>query len=91
VVTILLAHHCGYIWLVKQRQFSERAAPTAMLVEAAEDQHGPVEIGCFPYHRSIAQYALELHHGGRVFPVFGSGLDLCSGAPVHRSIFDPKQ
>jgi hypothetical protein len=26
-----------------------------------------------------------------VFPVFGSGLDLCSGAAAHGSIFDPEQ
>jgi hypothetical protein len=59
----MLVHNAGYLWLVKQRQFLERAEPTEKLVEEIHRSQGQIVIGCFPYAADIAEFAVLLHTG----------------------------
>jgi hypothetical protein len=61
IVTVVLAvvcHNYGYLWIKKQRQFAERAAPTQDLVRFSQQNTGPIYIKCFPYGAEIAELAL---------------------------------
>ena len=60
LLTLLVAHHTGYIWLKKRGQFLERAAATEDLLRLARGHHGPIYITCFPYGREVAEKAIEI-------------------------------
>jgi hypothetical protein len=60
VAVVMMAHNCGYIWTRKQRQFEERARPTAALTEYGRKFSGPVPVRCFPYAMVLAELTLEI-------------------------------
>ena len=54
----------GYLWMVKDRQYQERAAPTArLLVELESHPPGPVLIESFPMNPWIAKMTTRLVPG----------------------------
>lgn len=57
---LILLHNTGMIWVRKQRQFQERAAPTEKLLQQARQSSGPIELRCFPQPRIVAEDALRL-------------------------------
>jgi len=63
LVSVIFVHNCAYIWIVKQAQFLERAAPTERLVQFAAGVEGPVYIHCFPYGMESAVRAVEMRLG----------------------------
>ncbi len=63
VMTVMILHNAGYIWVRKQRQFRERAAPTEQLIELARKTSGPIWIRCFPRGKDVAQEAVRLATG----------------------------
>jgi len=65
---LIIAHNCLYLWIRKQRQFAERAAPTEALVEFAAKTQRPIVIECFPYSPVLAQMALELRLKRKAYP-----------------------
>ncbi len=75
LVVIIVAHNCLYLWIRKQQQYLERAAPTEALVEFASKTAGPVYVHCFPYDVSVAQYAVEIRLNKQCFPM-APGRDL---------------
>jgi hypothetical protein len=82
-LAVILLGNIGYLWLKKEPQFRDRAAPTrellAILNEAGFEDTGtePVYVCGFPLHESIGRSAVE------GFTRFGSGrvafLDRCEG------------
>lgn len=60
---LILLHNCGYLWIRKQPQFLERAAPTEALLHFAGKVKGPVYVHYFPYGFEVAQHAVELAIG----------------------------
>jgi hypothetical protein len=56
-------HNAGYLWVIKQRQFLQRAEPTERLMEELRRPQGQIVIGCFPYAADIAEFAVLLHTG----------------------------
>jgi hypothetical protein len=55
---LIAAHNLGYLWVKKQRQFAERAAPTHDLVRFSKQHAGPIYVKCFPYGPEVAELAL---------------------------------
>jgi hypothetical protein len=54
LIPAFLILNVGYMWLVKDRQMVERAAPTTALIhELAQRQPGPVRLSGFPYPIAI--------------------------------------
>ena len=60
LAAVIIVHNCAYIWVRKQAQFLEMAAPTERLVVFAAEVEGPVYIHCFPYGIEAAQRAVEM-------------------------------
>ena len=53
-VSAFLVFNVGYMWIVKDRQMAERAAPTTALIqELKQRQPGPVRLSGFPYPIAI--------------------------------------
>ncbi|HET8547452.1 MAG TPA: hypothetical protein VFL57_05595, partial [Bryobacteraceae bacterium] len=57
--TVIILQQCAWIWTRKHEQFVLRARPTEELVNLVRSSSGPVYVKCFPYHESIAHYALQ--------------------------------
>jgi hypothetical protein len=55
--------NCGYIWTKKQRQYSERAAPTHDLVKFSKSTTGPILVKCFEYGTEVAELAVRIGAG----------------------------
>ncbi|MEO8593946.1 MAG: hypothetical protein ABI759_11545 [Candidatus Solibacter sp.] len=66
LATVLVAHQVLYLFVRKQRQFMERAAPTEQLLVLAGTQSGTLFIDCFPYSVLTAELAVRMTYGGRV-------------------------
>jgi hypothetical protein len=66
LATLVVCHHCAYLWTKKHDQFLERALPTESLLTLARNHQGPIYLGCFPYDSSIAKVAVGVYHGDRV-------------------------
>ena len=60
LAAVIILHNCVYLWVRKQGQFLELAAPTEQLVVFASEIEGPVFVHCFPYGFEAAQRAVEL-------------------------------
>lgn len=60
---MMLAHNAGYIWIKKQAQFVERAAPTEQLMQLARQTTAPIWVRCFPRTTWIAEEAVHLGTG----------------------------
>lgn len=63
IVTVVLAHNLGYLWIKKRPQFMERAAPTDQLIALARRTSGPLWVRCFPRTPYIAEEAVHLAAG----------------------------
>jgi hypothetical protein len=63
LAAVIVLHNCGYLWIRKQAQYLERAAPTEQLIKFARQTNGPVYVHCFPYSRWIAEAAVEVGAG----------------------------
>ena len=59
-IALILIHQFGYLWLVKQYQYSNRAEPTEELVRVAQASGQTVHASCFPYTPIIADLALRM-------------------------------
>jgi hypothetical protein len=66
LLVVVVGANCSYIWIRKQRQFVERAAPTEQLVEFARHAGGTVYVHCFPYGFDAADWAVQLRLGKQV-------------------------
>jgi hypothetical protein len=75
VGALLISHNCLYVSLHKHQQYVKRAAPTEELIRVVAKSDGPVFVKSFPYHRVIAEYAIEL----------------MTGKPKQVLVFDPRQ
>jgi len=62
-VVVMLAHNIGYLWTKKRRQFEERAAPTAQLIDFAARTRGRIWVRCFPLPKIVAEEAVRLGAG----------------------------
>ena len=62
-VVVMLAHNVGYLWTKKRRQFEERAAPTAQLIDFAARTRGRIWVRCFPLPKIVAEEAVRLGAG----------------------------
>jgi hypothetical protein len=87
----VIAHNCGYLWIVKHRQYVERAEPTEELVRQAERVSGPVSLACFPYSLAVADAALRVRLGTyRALqwepPVTGKAAGACGSKTILRGI-----
>jgi hypothetical protein len=69
LAAVVVIHNCGYLWIRKQGQYLERAAPTEQLVVFAAGVEGPVFLHCFPMGMEDAQWAVELRLGKQAFPM----------------------
>jgi hypothetical protein len=65
----IIAHNIAYLWVRKQAQFLELAAPTEQLVAFAAQVEGPVFVHCFPYGMETAQWAVELRLHKQAYPM----------------------
>jgi hypothetical protein len=63
LVTVIVLHNCIYLWTYKQRQFKERAMPTAALIDVLKSTSGPVVVECFPFPKSVAVQAATIAAG----------------------------
>ena len=63
VVSAMLIHNIGYLWIKKQAQFAERAAPTEQLLSLVRRTKGPVKIQCFPQPPIVADEAVRVALG----------------------------
>jgi hypothetical protein len=72
---LLISHNCLYVWLYKHQHYVKRAAPTEELIRVVAASDGPVFVQSFPYHRVIAEYAIEM----------------MTGKPKQVLVFDPSQ
>jgi hypothetical protein len=63
LAVVAILHNAGYIWVKKQRQFLERAAPVEAVIRAARTTKGPLLIHCFPYPFPAAQAAVMVAAG----------------------------
>jgi hypothetical protein len=89
-LTVILAGNVSYIWLKKEPQYRDRAAPTRELLAILNDVRfndigtGPVYVCGFPLHESIGRAAVE------GFTRFGSGrvafLERCDSAQTVNSL-----
>jgi hypothetical protein len=59
VALAMMVHQCGYLWLVKRRQYANRALPTEQLVRIGAEKDGPIYAKCFPYSPLVAEAALK--------------------------------
>jgi glycosyltransferase involved in cell wall biosynthesis len=93
LATMLVTHHCVYLWTKKHQQFVERAAPTERLIQFAGKTDGAVYIRCFPYHKSIAELAVGLRIDADVRPALvfsgkegpaAAAIDLCTKPAENR-------
>ncbi len=69
LAAVVVVHNCAYLWIRKQVQFLERAAPTEKLLVFASQVEGPVYIHCFPIGMEDAQWALELRLNKHAYPM----------------------
>lgn len=58
LATILVAHHCGYLWTKKRQQFLARAEATELLLSVARTGVDRINIRCFPYGPQVAEAAI---------------------------------
>ncbi len=64
VMTLLVVHNLGYLWVVKRSQFEARSEPIeAILRVARKDQRRPLLIRCLPISLDEAKRAMELRLG----------------------------
>ncbi len=73
VAALIIVHQCGYLWTVKQYQYSERARPTEELVNLASGPGKRIHAECFPYDPIIAELALQIRLGEGFRPEFLTG------------------
>jgi hypothetical protein len=66
LAAVIVAHNCGYLWTRKQRQYEERARPTAALTEYGRKFSGPVPVRCFPYAMVLAELTLDIELGKKM-------------------------
>jgi hypothetical protein len=69
LAAIIVTHNCVYLWVRKQAQFLDLAAPTEQLVVFASSVEGPVYVHCFPYGFEAAERAVEIRLHKRAYPV----------------------
>jgi hypothetical protein len=63
-IAAFIVVNIGYLWLVKDRQYEQRAAPTARLIEQLRDHPpGPTSIDGFPLNPWIAKMTTRLVPG----------------------------
>ncbi len=48
VISAVLIHNLGILWVKKRAQFAQRAEPTEQLIRLARQTEGPIRIRCFP-------------------------------------------
>jgi hypothetical protein len=60
LATVLVVHHCVYLWTRKQSQYVERAWPTEAFLQCVRGLEGRIYVKCFPYDISVAQFAADL-------------------------------
>lgn len=60
VATVLIAHHCLYLWLVKRPQFLARAESSETVLRLVREGHTPLHIVCFPYNSMVGDLAVKL-------------------------------
>ena len=58
LLSLIVAHNIGYLWLRKHGQFLERGRPTEELIAFARDHEGQFYVTCFPRDNLIADSAL---------------------------------
>jgi hypothetical protein len=58
LAVVIVAHQCGYLWLVIHRRYVLRAEPTETLLKIAQHQPEEIYASCFPYSPVVADYAL---------------------------------
>ncbi|MBK5293295.1 MAG: hypothetical protein JJE04_16685 [Acidobacteriia bacterium] len=63
LVTMVIAHNCGYLWIKKQDQYLARAEPTQRLIQLGRSHTGPIRVRCFPYGGEVAVTALQVQTG----------------------------
>jgi hypothetical protein len=63
VLTLVVAHNVGYLWLKKRPQFLARAAPTEQLIALARRTPGPIWMRCFPGIDYSAEEAVQVAAG----------------------------
>jgi hypothetical protein len=73
VAALIIIHQCGYLWTVKQYQYSERARPTEQLIRLAGEPKKEIRAKCFPFSSNIAELALQLRLGEGFRPEFLTG------------------
>jgi hypothetical protein len=69
LATVIIVHNIAYLWVRKQAQYLELAAPTERLVDFAAQVEGPVFVHCFPYGMETAQWAVELRLHKKAYPM----------------------
>ncbi len=69
VALVIVMHNCLYLWVRKQAQFLDLAAPTEQLVVFSSSLEGPVYVHCFPYGFEAAQRAVEIRLGKQAYPL----------------------
>jgi len=69
LAAVIVVQNCSYLWVRKQAQYLERAAPTEQLVLFAAGVQGPVYVHCFPYGTQLADLAVELRLHKHAYPI----------------------
>lgn len=82
LASIIVLHHCAYLWTRKHAQFLDRAAPTELVIDYASRASGPVHLHCFPYDPVVAQLAVRYRLGKEVI-LPGSNSNIPSNADVY--------
>ena len=86
-VCLIVVHQTGYLWIVKHRQYAERAWPTEELLSLAGKTGREIHANCFPFTPALADLALKLRLDKDTRPVFVVGpvaarypdaVDLCN-------------
>lgn len=67
VAALCILQQTSYVSTYKHGQFVQRAMPTERLLSATVGYSGPVQLNCFPYPLEVAELALKLRTGKRVW------------------------
>jgi len=89
IVTTILVHQTLYLWMVKDRQYRERAEPTEELVRVGRTSGTTIYAKCFPYSPIVGELALQYRLTKSAVPSFVTGpaaaaqpgaIDFCTDA-----------